>query len=155
QLIRSALVASLEHRANAHDLVEKVLDGAVSPRVFYASWVTGKLSELRQTAKDADLTAHIERWTTWLTTRAKEPVTKETAEGYERILKDLAGKRFPLSKLTARTVEKWLDGMDGIATGTRKRRFAVVQSFVKYLRREGVLSANPLEIVEVPSAGPA
>lgn len=157
QQFRAALLACSEHRANAHDLVEKVLDGSINLKAFYSAWISGKTDELRAASRDTDLTQHLPGWQTWTQARAKEPVTAQTAGDYLKQIRTLMpeGKGFPLSKLTRRVVEKWLDGLDERSSSTRRRYYAALQSFVKYLRREGVLSVNPLDTVEAPTASPA
>ena len=87
---------------------------------------------------------HLTGWQAWATTRAKEPVTQKTAEDYLKQIRTLMpeGKAFPLSKLTRTTVEKWLDKLDGRSSGTRRRYYAALQSFCRYLRREGIVTSS-------------
>lgn len=156
QRVRAALSQMSDPRRGESDLVQRVCDRQLKAAELFGHFIENSTASLREGTNDPDLAQHVDRWHRWLTTRSRKPLRGEQADDYLRQLRTLIpeGRVFRRSRLATRAVNAWLEGLPVASTSTRNRYYAALQSFVKYLRQNDVLSANPLETVERPSNAP-
>lgn len=156
--IAAAILAMLEwmrtHRSDARDLLQQAFDGAAPLLQLYEAFATNKLPALRERLNDVDLEPYVATWAATPMRSSRGTPKKGTRDDYVRQVRTLfpEGVPFQRSQLTERRVVRWLDELAerGLDEPTQRRYFAALQRFVYELRREGVLTANPLDMVPRP-----
>jgi len=133
----------------AWDLLGAVADGTLALGPLYDAYRFGDLDGLRLRRADVDLTEHIGGWSKWLSDRV-QPLTRDHYIYSVRKLMP-EGAAFPRSNLTGPAVARWLSTLP-VSGETKRRYFAGLQSFVRYLRQLGVLSESPIRDVTPPRA---
>lgn len=56
----------------------------------------------------------------------------------------------PVERLGRRSVEKWIETLDGLAPATRRDRFTIVRGFCRWLVRLGHVKRDPFDGVKAP-----
>lgn len=134
----------------AWDLLEAVLCNRIPIARLYDAYRSNQLARLRAELDDVDLAAYLARWQDWLTGR----VAPDTATRYRVHLATLHHDQpWPRSMLTAAAVDRWLSGLPG-SSGTKRKYFAALASFLGYLDVVGIDHGDPLRRLTPPPAAP-
>jgi integrase len=131
------------------DLLNAVIDNRLSLGELFDANSRRRLSELRARLDDVDLEPQVSEWLD----SYGDSVKADTVNHYRVAVRSLiaAGARFPRSKFTTAVIDKWIAARPG-SSGTRLKALTAMSQFAKFLRRRGLLSANPVDGVERPRA---
>jgi len=112
-----------------------------------------KRADIGETLQSATIKAHFEGWLASKKARKAEATGERYGMAVDAFLKSL-GKRTsqPLTSLTARDVEKFLDDRtaEDLAPATLNLDVKIIGGALNAARRQGLISTNPAEAVELP-----
>ena len=131
------------------DLLGAVVDKRLTLGQLYDAYHTGQLEALAASLHDVDLSALVD-------TFAGEHYVGSRSGYGDLVVTRLrtlfpAGTPSPRTQLTPGAIQTWLARVNGSAS-TRRAYAMALSAFVRWLRRRGVLTANPMEQVQVPRA---
>lgn len=152
RVVARAMKRMVAELHDAHDwaLLEAVRDRRLALAELYDAYASNTLEALRAQLTDADIVRHLDAWEA--SVRATRGDTG-TAELYRWQVERLTGNRMLVSDLTPARISAWLAALD-VTTGTRRKNYYALSSFIQYLRAAGVLERNPLDMVPVPKNNP-
>lgn len=121
----------------------------------YPYFVGNRLAELEAKLSAKNLAHHLDGWIAWV--RAERRADVRTPDVYWQQVATLItpGGEFLGSDLTKARVIAWLAGRDRASSGTKRKYFYSLKSFVRYLLDVGVLSTDPLSGLRAPKKDPA
>lgn len=131
--------------------------GASEPRRLtladvYGYYTSNAIALLESLLTAHNLCAYLDGWISWV--RAEKGETG-TAELYRQQVESLTGTTsFLAAELTSERVMKWLTGIDA-TTGTRRKYYYALRSFMRYLFDVGVLTTDPLSTFRPPKKNPS
>jgi integrase len=138
--------------ARAWDALAKVHDGTFTLPELYDRWLgAGKdVTVLRRALDRVDLAPMVQPFLD------AAHCSEDTKQHYRVHLRRLfpEGKPFDASEFTVARVQRFIDEMTLTAASKRKAG-AALRSFANWLVRRGVLTANPVREIRLPSPAPA
>ena len=112
-----------------------------------------KRADIGETIHSASIIAHFEGWLASKKARKAEATGERYGMAVDAFLKTL-GKRasLPLTSLTARDVEKFLDSRtaEKLSPATLNLDVKIIGGALNAARRQGLIPTNPAEAVELP-----
>lgn len=129
--------------------------GAAVSRKFglrdaYAFYVANQIPELELLLSAKNLTAYLDGWITWV--RAGRDKEARTADVYWQQVTTLItpAQEFLAAELTKDRVKTWLASRDAASSGTLRKYFYALKSFVAYCVDAGVWQFDPLAGMKAP-----
>ena len=114
---------------------------------LYDAYRAGTLEALAASLHDVDLSAMVETFATEHSAALSSSYSELAVTRLRTLMP--AGAPFPRSQLTPGAIVTWLTGVQASST-TKRAYYMALSAFVRWLRRRGVLTGNPLEQVPAP-----
>lgn len=121
----------------------------------YDYHTSNRLDELEAELSAKNLADYLDGWIAWCRKNRRGDVA--TADVYWQQVTTLVkpGETFLATELTKARVKKWLTGRDKATSGTLRKYFYALKSFINYLVDEGVYEDNPLGSMKGPKKNPS
>ena len=114
-----------------------------------------KRADIGETLQSVSIRAHFTDWLASKKAKKSEATGERYGKPVEGFLKGLGAKADkPLTSLTARDVERFLDARmaEGLAPATVSLDVKIIGGALNVARRQGLIPTNPAEAVELPEA---
>ena len=155
------MIAELGPReAQAWDILGAVTSRRISLPTLWRWWVEDgrDLRKIRARLDDVDLATHFDAWEKDVTINASAGHAARYRAEVETLAED---GMLPRSALTTARLKTWLasrtvgqgDAARPAKSGTLRHYYNAATSFFQYCRAIGVLTHDPLESIDAPSAG--
>jgi integrase len=122
---------------------------------LYIAFTSNALASLEAELSSANLALHLKGWIAWVRANRRDDV--RTADVYWQQVTTLIPEdgQFPSVELTKARVIAWLTSRNKASSGTKRKYYAALRSFVRYLLDTGVLASDPLAGFKPPKKNPA
>lgn len=133
-------------------LLNGVREKRITLGALYDAYAAKALDELRKSISATNLAEHKDEWQQWVKTERGDTGTDAL---YRQQVDTLVADPFRSHELTKARVKKWLGSLERASTGTRRKYFYALKSFVGYLIEAEVLKSDPLAGMSAPKKNKA
>lgn len=152
------MVTELKDRSTASgnwSILDAIYTKKLKLTAAFSAFVSNELAALEAKLSSTNLAAHLDAWIAWVRAERRDGVG--TADVYWQQVTTLIvpGESFLSSELTEERVMAWLASRTEATSGTRRKYFYALKSFVRYLKAVKVYSTDPLAGMKAPKKDPA
>lgn len=135
-----------------------ILDAIEAKRIKLARvhifWSSNDLAALDAELSAKNLAASLDGWKSWITANRRAGIRTPDVYWQQVTTLIVPGETFLATALTKQRVMTWLASRDKATSGTRRKYFYALKSFIGYCVDTGALSSDPIVGMKAPKKDP-